>query len=202
MPTYRHSSGKRFLFIHIPRTGGRFFEENLKLNGFKAEQELWKSIDGVEVAHFHKDLYEKYLDVKDIPHIAIVRDPTERFISCSIFLKKMFGDIDDQLEDELYFSSMIENYPLSEGRNWFRPQVDFLSDNTSIWNFSNGLGDEFGKWVETILDVPFKIYDVPYCQISSDKIPRVKKTEKLLRNISYMYQKDYLKLNVTNTSLS
>ena len=92
MATYRHSSGKRFLFIHIPRTAGRFLEENFKYNGFQDEYEIWNSIDGIEVAHFHRELYEKYLDVKGIPHITIVRNPIDRFFSASIFLKRMYGE--------------------------------------------------------------------------------------------------------------
>ena len=194
MPTYRHSSGKRFLHIHIPRTGGRFFEENLKLNGFEAEQSIWKSVDGVEIAHFDRELYEKHLDVDDIPHIAVVRDPLDRFISCSIFLKRMYGDIDEQLEDEVYFYSLIQNYPLSEGKNWFRPQVDFLSDKTHVWNFSDGFGDEFGEWLSDILGVEFKMHDVPYGKLSTDETDRVVKTDKIIDNVKHFYQDDYSKL--------
>ena len=40
MPTYRQTvltfPRKRFLFIHIPRTAGRFLEENFVENGFEA----------------------------------------------------------------------------------------------------------------------------------------------------------------------
>jgi len=41
MPVYRHTirnfpdPEKKFLFIHIPRTAGRFFTENIKLNNFE-----------------------------------------------------------------------------------------------------------------------------------------------------------------------
>ena len=36
MPTYRHKeNGKRFLFIHIPKTAGRFIQENIILNEYK-----------------------------------------------------------------------------------------------------------------------------------------------------------------------
>ena len=62
MPTYRQTvqsfpnPRKRFLFVHIPRTAGRFLEENFVENGFEAEQIIWKSVDGIEVAHFHNEL--------------------------------------------------------------------------------------------------------------------------------------------------
>ena len=194
MPTYRHTSGKRFLHIHIPRTGGRFFEENIKLNGFQSEQNIWQSIDGVEIAHFDRELYEKHLDVDDIPHIAVVRNPLDRFISCSIFLKRMYGDIDTELDDEIYFYSLIQNYPLSEGVNWFKPQVNFISDKTHLWNFSDGFSDDFGEWISDILGIEFKIYDVPYGKLTTNETNRVRKTDKIIHNVKTFYRDDYSKL--------
>ena len=46
MPTYKHKeTGKRFLYVHIPRTAGRFLEENILYNGFECEQKkIWKSV--------------------------------------------------------------------------------------------------------------------------------------------------------------
>ena len=96
MPTYKQSvvsypnPTKRFLFVHIPRTAGRFLEENILNHGFDPEQVIWKSVDGIEIAHFHNELYLKHFDdLSNIPHFTIVRNPIDRFISCSIFLKRM-----------------------------------------------------------------------------------------------------------------
>ena len=194
MPTYRHTSGRRFLHIHIPRTGGRFFEENLRLNGFEAEQSIWHTIDGVEIAHFDRELYKEHLNVDNIPHITVVRNPLDRFISCSIFLKRMYGDIDKELEDEVYFYSLIQNYPLTEGVNWFRPQVDFISDETHIWNFSDGFGEDFGEWISNILGIEFKIYNVPYGKLTTDETNRVKRTDRIIHNVKTFYRDDYSKL--------
>ena len=194
MPTYRHTSGRRFLHIHIPRTGGRFFEENLRLNGFEAEQSIWHTIDGVEIAHFDRELYKEHLNVDNIPHITVVRNPLDRFISCSIFLKRMYGDIDKELEDEMYFYSLIQNYPLTEGVNWFRPQVDFISDETHIWNFSDGFGEDFGEWISNILGIEFKIHNVPYGKLTTDETNRVKRTDRIIHNVKTFYRDDYSKL--------
>jgi len=194
MPTYRHTSGRRFLHIHIPRTGGRFFEENLRLNGFEAEQSIWHTIDGVEIAHFDRELYNEHLNVDNIPHITVVRNPLDRFISCSIFLKRMYGDIDKELEDEVYFYSLIQNYPLTEGVNWFRPQVDFISDETHIWNFSDGFGEDFGEWISNILGIEFKIHNVPYGKLTTDETNRVKRTDRIIHNVKTFYRDDYSKL--------
>ena len=91
MPVYRQDE-KRFHFIHIPRTAGRFVESVIEDNNFKLENDLSDEIEGVERLHLHRDLYEKYLDIKGITNIAIIRNPIDRFFSCSIFLKRMYGN--------------------------------------------------------------------------------------------------------------
>ena len=50
MSTYKHSSGKRFLFIHIPRTAGRFIETNLMV----LDEVFDSSLDGQGTEEFLK----------------------------------------------------------------------------------------------------------------------------------------------------
>ena len=185
MPTYKHSSGKRFLFVHIPRTAGRFLEENFKENGFDLEQDdIWKSVDGIELAHFHRELYEKYLDVEGIPHISIIRNPINRFFGASSWLKRMYGeDIQEAMEDPMMFSMMLENFPLTQAVNWYRPQVDFISEKTHLWRFEDGFGEEFGEWMSNVLGVPFNPVDVPYQKLAYDESNKLERTDKLIDNI-------------------
>lgn len=194
MPTYRHkSTGKRFLFVHIPRTGGRFLESNLELNGWECEQDnIWEFIDGIEIAHFDRELYEKHHDVKDIPHISIIRNPIERFFSASIFLKRAYGDdIQEGSEDSLTFFSMIENLPLPGASQWWRPQSDFLSDKTHVWRFEDGLGPAFSEWMSDKLGVPFKTDAFVEYSIGIDEgITKLDKTPKLIDNVRTLCKKD------------
>ena len=198
MPTYRQTvvrypnPTKRFLFVHIPRTAGRFLEENFKENGFEAEQILWKSVDGIEVAHFHNELYLKHFDdLGSIPHFTIVRNPIDRFISCSIFLKRMYGDdIQEAMEDPMMFSMMLENFPLTQAVNWYRPQVDFISNKTHLWRFEDGFKEEFGEWMSNVLAVPFKIVNVPYQKLAYDESNKLERTDKLIDNIRTICRKD------------
>ena len=114
MPTFKQeSTGKRFFFAHIPRTAGRFIEYNLICvekndcrwdpdEQFKMDNGLgiMSVMHGAEVAHYHKELYEEYLDVKDIPHFSIIRNPIDRFISGSMYIKRKYGDdIQELMED-------------------------------------------------------------------------------------------------------
>ena len=199
MPTYRQTvvtypnPTKRFLFVHIPRTAGRFLEENFKENGFEAEQILWKSVDGIEVAHFHNELYLKHFDdLGSIPHFTIVRNPVDRFMSCSIFLTRMYGeDIQEMMEDPMMFGSMLQNFPLTQAVNWFRPQIDFLTDDTNIWKFEDGFGSDFDEWMSEILGVEYTTKDVPYEKLAYGETKKLEKTDKLVNNIMSLYRKDY-----------
>ena len=180
MPTYRHKeTGKRFFFIHIPRTAGRFLQENIKQNGFEPEQKIWKTIDGVEITHLHRELYEKDLDVGGIPHISIVRDPLERYLS-------------------------LYSYPYHP-KGWFRPQVDYITDNTHIWYFENGFDNDFSNWLSSILKMEFNVKELNSNYIHNElgqrlileyMDPDYKKNEKSVEDEEYVrnfYKLDYLR---------
>ena len=163
MCTFRHiPTDKRFFFIHIPRTAGRFIESNLmQNNNFEWDDhrkidivKMYQTYDGIEVDHFHRDHYEKYLDIEGIPHVTIVRNPLDRFISGSRYIKKMYGDdIQELMEDENYFYSMLTNFPLSESVNWYRSQLDFITDKTHIWRFEDGFGALMMAWNQPVMSV-------------------------------------------------
>ena len=197
MATFKHiPTGKRFLFVHIPRTAGRFFEQNLmKGNDFVWDDDVeidrqYKSIDGVELAHFHREYYEKYLDVKDIPHITIIRNPIDRFISCTIFLSELYGDLDDLLDDPMMFHYMLQNAPLSQSVNWFRPQIDFLSDKTHIWKFEDGFGDDFVSWLSGIVGIDLEFTDDVEYAVAPDEGNKLEKTPQLIDTLTHFYKQD------------
>ena len=193
MPTYRHQkTGERFFFVHIPRTGGRFVESNLHQNGWIVEQDnIWECLEGAEVAHFHRELYEKYFDIKNIPHISIIRDPIERFFSASIYLKRIYGgDVQKKAEDNEQFFSMLENLE-DECFNWYRPQVDFLSQKTQIWKYEDSLGHNFEKWLAEVLETPIHIDAfAEYVTDVDEGVNKLDKTSRLLDNVRRFCRKD------------
>ena len=196
MATFKHvETRKRFFFIHIPRTAGRFIEKNLESQGWVWDDKInvsnmYHSVDGIELAHFHKEYYQQYLDVKNIPHVSIIRNPIDRFISASFFITHIYGnDVQKLMEDSMGFFSMIENYPISESRNWFRNQVDFLSEDTHTWKFENGFGDNFSDWLSGVLEVEVSMdSNLKYTQRNeSNKLDR---TPALIDNIRQLYRQD------------
>ena len=179
MPTYRHkNTGKRFFFIHIPRTAGRFLQENFKLNEFEPEQIVWKWIDGIEIAHFHRELYQKHLNIKDIKHVTIVRDPLQRYLSLK-----------------------THNYPDSE--NWLRPQVDYVTEETNIWKFEHGFDEKFSTWLSEVLETHIKIQELDSDHTYNDKGQRlfleykhpnykkIESTDEIVNHVKSFYQEDY-----------
>ena len=190
MPIYKQET-QRFHFIHIPRTAGRFVEAVIEDNNFKLEGNFPNVIEGVELIHLHRDLYEKYFDLKGIPNNTIIRNPIDRFFSCSIFLKRMYGnDIQETMEDPMMFSMMLQNFPLTQAVNWFRPLSDFITEDTYIWKFENGFKKEFEEWISDIVDFPFTVRDVPYEKLSTDETNKLNKSDRLIENIKQFWSED------------
>ena len=203
MPTFTHKpTGKRIFFAHIPRTAGRYVEANL----------LWKNdcdwdeinldtglgvmtmMHGAEIAHWHKEIYEEHLDVKDIPNFSIIRNPFDKFISGSVYLKRLYGnDCQELFEDENLFFSMLANIPTLDpnfSANWFKSQVDFMTDRTHIWKYEDGMGENFVSWLSGIMGVDLKFdEDIEYPK-SRDEGNKLKKTPKLIHNLRQLYRKD------------
>ena len=200
MATYKHSSGKRFLFVHIPRTGGRIIEVNLEKNGWEVEpidqygipHYQHSFIEDCEIAHFHRDLYEKYCDIEGIEQIAVVRNPVDKFFSASTYLITVYGkEVQEKLEDYDEMVSIIENFPMSETLSWWRPQVDFVTDTTHIWKFENGLGTDFGSWLGEKLGVPFEIDKYAnYAMNRYEGSFKLDRTPKLIDNICKFWRED------------
>ena len=200
MATYKHTSGKRFLFVHIPRTGGRFIEVNLEKNGWEVEpidqygipHYQHSFIEDCEIAHFHRDLYEKYCDIEGIEQIAVVRNPVDKFFSASTYLITVYGkEVQEKLEDYDEMVSIIENFPMSETLSWWRPQVDFVTDTTHIWKFEDGVGTNFGDWVSEKLGVPFEIDKYAnYAMNRYEGSFKLDRTPKLIDNITKFWRED------------
>ena len=202
MPTFKHlPTGKRFFFAHIPRTAGRFIIINLMTKNQCAwddlhlgQEKMYNFHEGIEIGHFHREYYEKYLKVKDIPHFSIVRNPITRFKSASLYLNRFVGDdVEQVMEDRQSFFStlkaMIWHYP--ESANWFRSQVDFVTDKTHVWKFEDGFGDNFTNWLSGIVGVDFIFdKDVQYPK-QRDEDNKFNLTSKHIDNIRDYYSEDF-----------
>ena len=202
MPTFKHIlTGKRFFFAHIPRTAGRFIIINLMTKNQCAwddlhlgQEKMYNFHEGIEIGHFHREYYEKYLKVKDIPHFSIVRNPITRFKSASLYLNRFVGDdVEQVMEDRQSFFStlkaMIWHYP--ESANWFRSQVDFVTDKTNVWKFEDGFGDNFTNWLSGIVGVDLTFDKEVQYPKQRDEGNKFNLTSKHIDNIRDYYSEDF-----------
>ena len=88
---------------------------------------------------------------------------------------------------------MIANIPLvdpSFSANWFRSQVDFMSENTKIWKYEDGMGENFVNWLGDLIGVDLKFdEDIDYPK-SKDEGNKLDKTPQIIDNVKQLYRKD------------
>jgi len=156
----------------------------------RLEDYLWTSIEGVEFSHTHYPLYSKWKSIKDIPSIAVVRNPIDRFFSSSGGMEK---GLQSSLEDWTEFNNILQKYKHTKPRkliyNWWRPQHEFISPHTKIWKYENGFGKDFCKWIKDILPIELSMRTQVYEKYTYDA-PKLIKTEPLLNNIKKFYHQD------------
>ena len=203
MPIFHHTKTHgKFFFIHIPRTAGRFLVENFWRNDYDIEHHLtkerikekeipnylWTPAEGVEISHTHYSLYSKWKSIKDLPSIAIVRNPIDRFFSAS-------GRLSPNLQSSFENWATYENFfSKKKKNNWWRPQHEFVSPHTKIWKYENGFGKDFCNWISDIVSFLFTIKSSHYQKIETKA--KFKKTKALIDNIKKFYRKDFQLLGV------
>ena len=87
----------------------------------------------VENAHVHFSIYNKWKSIKDLPSIAVVRDPVDKFLSGSFFLTQNFNP--SSWDNWRSFQTMLPACMSMHANNWWLPQHEFVSSNTKIWKY-------------------------------------------------------------------
>ena len=206
MPIFHHiKTHRRFFFIHIPRTAGRFLLENFRMNGYDIEHHLtkkmvrgkeirnylWTPAEGVELSHTHYSLYNKWKNIKDLPSIAVVRNPIDRFFSAS---GREHNNLQSSFEDWSGFNDIILKHIHTDAFNWWRPQHEFVSSHTKIWKYEDGFGKNFCDWINSTFLIDFSIKTQIYHKHDYDQ-PKLTKTKPLINNIKKFYRQDFEKFN-------
>ena len=207
MPIFHHTKTHgRFFFIHIPRTAGRFLVVNFWRNDYDIEHHLtkerikekeipnylWTPAEGVEISHTHFSLYSKCKSIKDLPSIAVVRNPIDRFFSASGRIPPRFQSC---VEDWALYENFFSKEALANSHNWWRPQHEFVSPNTNIWKYEDGFGKNFCDWINNILPINFSIKTDIYEKQNYDQSPGLIKTTTLIDHTKKFYQQDFEKFD-------
>jgi len=210
VPIFHHTKTHgKFFFIHIPRTAGRFLVANFWKNGYNIEHHLTKErieekdapdylflpAEGIEISHTHYSLYSKWKSIKNLPSIAIVRNPIDRFFSASMSFS--MNATQSSFEDWTICENIFSKGRLTNVANWWRPQHEFVSPHTKIWKYENGFGEKFCEWINDILPINFSIKTHEYGLGWYEEIqsPRLIKTKPLIDNIKKFYHQDFEKFD-------
>lgn len=185
-------------FIHIPRTAGRYvtslFETTKNKKILCSHHQLGvEQYVGIDVIHLHYPLYENYLNVKDIPHITIVRNPIDRFESCVRYMHYFHNIEYDEL---LQFKDTFDYFIKSEREihsfhnNWFTPQHKFISPKTFIWKYENGFGKNFIKWVYEKTNIQIDSNNLEYQKLPKENNKKYELCDVVKKYVKDLYQKD------------
>jgi hypothetical protein len=194
---YNPKNDKKFFYIHIPRTGGRFLVENFIANGciiihpmtnkiIPNLSDIREKIEGVEMLHAHKDIYKKWYRIEQMPHFTVVRNPIDRFISASSCLNKNLKE--NKMQQWDYFNKELNK---TRPNNWFKPQNEFISSKTKVWKYEDGFNNNFCEWVSNLLSFSFTIKTNIFFPTKKER-NKFKKNALLLDNIKKYYKKDWI----------
>lgn len=188
-------------FIHIPRTGGRFVKKIFDKNDFQIFHNNYdQSIYGISQQHLHYPLYEWLEGVLELNTFTIIRDPFERFCSAThciiheLYSAEEINNIVENLETKsglenfIGYHSAITRY----NSNWFRHQKQFVSSNTKIYRYENGLNENLINWINSRFKI--KLVYKPFSYDGSDvelKMNILKENKKIESLIKDFYKEDY-----------
>lgn len=200
MGIYRQKDN-HFFYIHIPRTGGRYvralFKRSIGTQSFFDDFTI-KRRNKTET-HLHYPLYEVELPVENIPHITVVRNPLNRFLSAmKVRSFECDADFNEIIKDKKTFDKFMvyQNEIDCFSSNWFLEQHKFVTEKTKIWKYEWGFGSNFRDWVKS--NTNFEINGITSFDnftFPGDKCPPVKLNKNIQKWAKEFYKEDYKKFN-------
>ena len=187
-----HEGYNRVIYIHIPRTGGRYVTAYFK-NHHITESNYDTFIDDhFEQAHAKIDYYKKY----NYKNFTVVRNPFNKFISslkrclpyCNLSLDT-FESVKDYDTFLKYLNIMKNTKTLGQ---FFEKQIDFINKDTYIWKLEQGLDNNFLQWLKDKFNLNTSIRDPKYKAQTND-FNEVKVSDKTEDYIKKYYEEDYKK---------
>ena len=186
----------KFYFIHIPKTGGRYlkklFTNNFNVVGEKTLETKSSLYPDFLQVHLH---YPLYIQKQKYKYFTIVRDPFDKIVSQLRF--EFLGDnkIFEKLCDKDFFLNFVEKQRSfhSLHNNWYRPQVDFITEQTYVWHYSLGLGPSFREWLGHNFNLKIHKFEGNYDKFKDEEIEINGNLSKLKENIYLYFRNDLLR---------
>ena len=125
----------KLFFIHIPKTSGTSLYANLLNNDIPFENFI-DNTSPISCQHYHLKLIpKKYNKLKKF---TIIRDPWLRTLSAYCYRNRKQHTFDiNHFNKWLYITFIKFKKNPSVWNNHFRPQIDFIDDNTKLFLFDD-----------------------------------------------------------------
>lgn len=213
MLIYNKTTKSSVYFIHIPRTGGRFIREIFKSDNnyqmlFHTYNRTYKNqqvphliypdyldLDKFAMKYDKKINFYTKIDIKNTPHFTIVRNPFDKFKSEIKSNLKNQDDINFLIQyDKNKLIKLLNENIANTTSNWFISQSSFISPQTKIWKYENGIGVEFVKWIKNEFNFDIKNINVEYEMFPYDWTNvNLDPLEEIRPIIEEIYKDDYIK---------
>jgi hypothetical protein len=146
----------RVLFLHIPRTGGRFLSYNFQKHYYCTSWNFKEKWFNKEVPHLNMiENNAYYVSTRMYDTFTIVRNPIDRFMSAICYTNRVNKKcLSYMFENETSFFKTVNDLRLNNSlSNWFEPQVNFIDYDTHIWKYENGFKTEFNQWLQSTVNL-------------------------------------------------
>ena len=180
-------NGECVLHVHIPRTGGRTIVELFRANKWimRDRKMANERVFGKDIEFLHaseRDYVSRY--GTGIESFAVVRNPVDRFLSASRILKPSLL-VEEWTAD--YFESLFLR---ANATQWIRRQANFITAETKIWRYEDGLGEKFCEWMREECNIGIEYKGLlKYSRFSYDERPMCY-NESLLKFVESYYSTD------------
>lgn len=191
MPLFKRQN-LYILFIHIPKTGGKYIYKNLEARGFTIYEPLGIKANGSTIQHnTYHEIISRYNN-KDIKKIfSIVRHPVDRIISEYNYYNKYSKQINIEICNLLECCKVKKNLR----DNHIRPQCDFIGEKTEWYKYEDGLEECMNELFTTIDNS--KIYFTNKINESQKKYFISDLDHKTINQIKSFYYKDFAMFGYT-----
>lgn len=205
MPVFRKGE-RKFLFIHIPKTGGSSIEQAFIDGGYgmlyrdgRMGKKSWNHIRQCTPQHMHRDMLESLFRIDRFDGVfTIVREPLARLKSEYIWRHRHTDLSVDGASVEKWAGSTFARYKKDPFifDNHIRPQVDFLLERGKVFRFEDGL-DNIAETLNATWDIglPTQLPRVREgSALTSYSSKDVEVTAKLRKLVHNFYGDDHRKL--------
>lgn len=209
MPVFRKDE-RKFLFVHVPKTGGSSIEQAFKDAGYdtlykdgRMGPKSWNHVRRCTPQHMHRDILETLFRLERFDGIfMVVRDPLSRLRSEYLWRHRNQEDltVDEQAVQEwaaVTFARAADDPFLFD--NHIRPQADFLVEGARTFRLEDGL-DAVATALNEDWDVglPAEVPRVREGHTTTTYSSRdVEVGDKLRRLVGEFYREDFARFGYT-----